>query len=147
MRSAILSYLGRPAYLPSNPKKQQKNTCCGLLRERWLYLDHPIVLKALGWNYEPTIEPSTSYDRYQVFLGFKNMTKLLDEAIAQVRQLPEAEQNKIAAMLIQELESREDVFWDEFEQILEECQMNTGIFDLSYQHDHYIHGLPKRELE
>jgi hypothetical protein len=66
------------------------------------------------------------------------MTKLLDEAIAQVRQLPEAEQNKIAAMLIQELESREDVFWDEFDQILEECQMNTGIAALSYQHDHYI---------
>ena len=80
------------------------------------------------------------------------MTKLLEEAIAQVRQLPEAEQNKIAAMLIaamliQEIESREDVFWDEFDQILEECQMNTGIADLSYQHDHYIHGLPKRELE
>jgi hypothetical protein len=66
------------------------------------------------------------------------MTKLLEEAIAQVRQLPEAEQNKIAAMLIQELESREDVFWDEFDQILEECQMNTGIADLSYQHDYYI---------
>jgi hypothetical protein len=75
------------------------------------------------------------------------MTKLLDEAIAQVRQLPESEQNKIAAMLIKQLESREDVFWDEFDQILEECQMNTGISDLSYQHDHYIHGLPKRELE
>lgn len=75
------------------------------------------------------------------------MTKLLEAAIAQVRQLPEAEQNKIAAMLIQHLESREDVFWDEFDQILEECQMNTGIADFSYQHNHYIHGLPKRELE
>ena len=77
------------------------------------------------------------------------MTKLLDEAIAQVRQLPESEQNQIAAMLIKQLEStsKEDVFWDEFDQILEECQMNTGISDLSYQHDHYIHGLPKRELE
>ena len=77
------------------------------------------------------------------------MTKLLDEAIAQVRQLPESEQNQIAAMLIKQIESKskEDVFWDEFDQILEECQMNTGISDLSYQHDHYIHGLPKRELE
>jgi hypothetical protein len=43
-------------------------------------------------------------------------------------------------LLIQQLESREDVFWDEFDQILEECQMNTGISDLSYQHDYYIHG-------
>lgn len=75
------------------------------------------------------------------------MTKLLEEAIAQVRQLPESEQNKIAAMLIKQIESREDIFWEEFDQILEECQMNTGISDLSYQHDYYIHGLPKRELE
>ena len=77
------------------------------------------------------------------------MTKLLDEAIAQVRQLSESEQNKIAAILIKQLESqsKEDVFWDEFDQILEECQMNTGIADLSYQHDHYIYGTPKRDLE
>jgi hypothetical protein len=33
------------------------------------------------------------------------MTKLLEEAIAQVKQLPESEQNKIAAMLIKQLES------------------------------------------
>ncbi|WP_306342938.1 hypothetical protein, partial [Microcystis aeruginosa] len=78
-----------------------------------------------------------------------DMTKLLEEAIAQVKQLPESEQNKIAAMLIKQLESRspEYDFWDEFDQILEECQMNTGISDLSYQHDHYIHGLPKRYSE
>ena len=75
------------------------------------------------------------------------MTKLLDEAIAQVRQLSESEQNKIAAMLIKQLKSKEDVFGDEFDQILEECQMNTGIADLSYQHDHYIYGTPKRDLE
>lgn len=74
------------------------------------------------------------------------MTKLLEEAISQIRQLPESEQNKIAAMLIKQIESREDIFWEEFDQILEECQMNTGISDLSYQHDYYIHGLPKREL-
>ena len=77
------------------------------------------------------------------------MTKLLEKVIAQVRQLPESEQNQIAAMLIKQLEfkSKEDVFWDEFDQIIEECQMNTGISDLSYQHDHYIHELPKQELQ
>jgi hypothetical protein len=36
-------------------------------------------------------------------------------------------------------------FWDEFDEILEDCQVSTGIKDLSYQHDHYIHGTPKRE--
>ncbi len=75
------------------------------------------------------------------------MTQLLEEAIAKVRQLSESEQNRIAATIIDQLESREDRFWNEFDQIIEEGQMSTGISDLSYQHDHYLHGIPKRESE
>ena len=33
--------------------------------------------------------------------------------------------------------------WDKLSQILDECQMETGITDLAEQHDHYIHGTPK----
>lgn len=36
--------------------------------------------------------------------------------------------------------------WEEFDRILEECQIETGIPDFAHQHDHYIHGTPKREL-
>lgn len=35
--------------------------------------------------------------------------------------------------------------WDKLSQILDECQIETGIPDLAEQHDHYIHGTPKRQ--
>ena len=36
---------------------------------------------------------------------------------------------------------------DDLGELLERCQVNTGIDDLSYQHDHYLYGTPKREAE
>lgn len=38
------------------------------------------------------------------------MTQLLEEAIAKVRELPEAEQNGIAAMIMEQLESKRRFF-------------------------------------
>lgn len=38
-----------------------------------------------------------------------------------------------------------DESWDKFEELLESCKMDAGIEDLAHQHDHYIHGTPKRE--
>lgn len=38
-----------------------------------------------------------------------------------------------------------DSAWDDFAQLLKECQVNTGISDLAHQHDHYLYGTPKRE--
>ncbi len=73
------------------------------------------------------------------------MTDLLEQAIAKVKQLPESEQDNIAQIILKELETKAVDFWDEFDEILEDCQVSTGIKDLSYQHDHYIHGTPKRE--
>lgn len=43
------------------------------------------------------------------------------------------------------LDPKEETDWDEFERITEECSVDTGIEDLAHQHDHYIHGTPKRE--
>ena len=37
-----------------------------------------------------------------------------------------------------------DVEWHSLRQLLESCQMNTGIPDLAHEHDHYIHSKPKR---
>jgi hypothetical protein len=34
--------------------------------------------------------------------------------------------------------------WESLTQLIEECQMDTGIEDLAHEHDHYIHGKPKR---
>jgi predicted DNA-binding antitoxin AbrB/MazE fold protein len=38
-----------------------------------------------------------------------------------------------------------DSAWGDFAKLLKECQVNTGISDLAHQHDHYLHGIPKRE--
>ena len=75
------------------------------------------------------------------------MTELLEKAIASVRQLPESEQDGIAALIFQELERKQALAWDDFDQIIQESQVSTGISDLSYQHDHYIHGTPKQDLD
>ncbi len=71
------------------------------------------------------------------------MTDLLEQAIAKVKQLPESEQDNIAQIILKELETKAVDFWDEFDEILENCQVSTGIKDLSYQDYHYIHGTPK----
>ncbi len=34
--------------------------------------------------------------------------------------------------------------YDALTKLIEECQMETGISDLAYQHDHYLYGTPKR---
>jgi len=75
------------------------------------------------------------------------MTEFLEKAIASVRQLPESEQDGIATIILRELEKKQAVAWDEFDQILQESQVSTEISDLSYQHDHYIHGKPKQDLD
>ncbi len=33
---------------------------------------------------------------------------------------------------------------DSLMQLIEACRMETGIGDLAHQHDHYLHGHPKR---
>ncbi len=75
------------------------------------------------------------------------MSELLEKAIASLRELPESEQDGIAAMIFQELEKKQAVAWDDFDQILQENQVSTGISDLSHQHDHYIHGTPKQNID
>jgi len=42
-------------------------------------------------------------------------------------------------------EEADDDDWEALENLLEECQVETGISDLAQQHDHYLHGTPKRE--
>ena len=75
------------------------------------------------------------------------MIESLNQAIAKIEQLSESEQERIAQIILTEVETKEVDFWDEFDEVLEKCQVSTGIKDLSYQHDHYIHGTPKREEE
>ncbi|WP_313655188.1 hypothetical protein [Planktothrix agardhii] len=74
------------------------------------------------------------------------MNNLLQEAIKKVESLSESEQEKIALLIIEQIKKTEDKnALDEWDLIIQECQINTGITDLAYQHDHYIHGTPKKE--
>jgi hypothetical protein len=75
------------------------------------------------------------------------MTNLLEEAINKVKKLPPLQQENIARIILKELDNKNDSFWQEFDLILEDCQMQTDINDLSYQHDHYLYGKPKQILE
>ena len=36
---------------------------------------------------------------------------------------------------------------DDLGELLERCKVSTGIDDLSYQHDHYLYGTAKKEVE
>lgn len=73
------------------------------------------------------------------------MNNLLQEAIKKVESLSESEQEKISLLIIEQLKEPEDKnALDEWDLIIQECQINTGITDLAEQHDHYIHGIPKR---
>lgn len=74
------------------------------------------------------------------------MIKLLDQAINQVKILPEIEQERIALLILKEISTQENEDYDEFDAIIEECQIQTGIKDLSYQHNHYLYGKPKQDL-
>ena len=75
------------------------------------------------------------------------MTELLEQAISQVRQLPEVEQNSIAELILKALEKKQGSFWADLDEIINESKISTGIADLSYQHDHYAHGGEMREVE
>lgn len=35
--------------------------------------------------------------------------------------------------------------WASLSDLIDACQVETGISDLAHQHDHYIHGTPKRD--
>jgi len=47
---------------------------------------------------------------------------------------PTSDQNQAAS----------DEGWESMMQLIEECQVHTGIGDLAHQHDHYLYGKPKR---
>jgi hypothetical protein len=39
----------------------------------------------------------------------------------------------------------DEISWDEMLDFIDTCAVDAGIEDLAHQHDHYIHGTPKRE--
>ena len=39
----------------------------------------------------------------------------------------------------------EELSWEAFMNVLADSQVDTGIIDLSVEHDHYLYGTPKRQ--
>ena len=49
-------------------------------------------------------------------------------------------------MLMSDADAAEiDAGWESLAALIHKRQMDTGITDLAHQHDHYIHGTPKRD--
>ena len=67
-------------------------------------------------------EPVAAYDEEEVLITFLN---------EQVR--PAASRPAV-----------QETDYDALTKLLEDCQMDAGIEDLAHQHDHYLHGTPKR---
>lgn len=38
----------------------------------------------------------------------------------------------------------EEEAWDTLSRLVEDCGVETGISDFAHQHDHYLHGKPKK---
>lgn len=47
--------------------------------------------------------------------------------------------------LTADLAPADDRGWSSLEQVLDQHTIATGIGDLAHQHDHYLHGKPKRD--
>jgi len=76
------------------------------------------------------------------------MNNLLEEALEKVKSLSESKQEKIALLIIENLQDSENnTEVDELGDLLAKCQVSTGIPDLAEQHHHYIHGTPKIETD
>jgi len=41
-------------------------------------------------------------------------------------------------------EKEVDTGYEALTELIEKCQMDTGITDLAHQHDHYLYGTPKK---
>lgn len=40
--------------------------------------------------------------------------------------------------------SQDPQAWENFFDLLDRCQVQTGISDLAHQHEHYLYGVPKQ---
>jgi hypothetical protein len=70
-------------------------------------------------------------------MSFKELIK------AELELIPEQELQKLYD-IIKDWRKHNQEYQDDLGDLLANCEISTGIPDLSYQHDHYLHGTPKR---
>jgi len=79
-----------------------------------------------------------------------NIKAIYEKGVLRLKEalpIPEGAQVDVTVTLEENSEDphkAEDPSWDTFTQLLAECAIDTGIADLSQQHDHYLYGLPKK---
>ncbi len=76
-------------------------------------------------------EPVAALDQEEVLITFLNERPASPVGSVQKANVEDA--------------SEIDAGWEALTALINECQVDTGIEDLAHQHDHYIHGTPKRE--
>jgi hypothetical protein len=77
-------------------------------------------------------------------MSFKELIK------AELELIPEQELQKLYDIIKdwrKHNQEHQQEHQDDLGALLANCEISTGIPDLSYQHDHYLHGTPKREIE
>ena len=76
-------------------------------------------------------------------MSFKELIK------AELELIPEQELQKLYDIIKNWRKDNQEYqeYQDDLGALLANCEIGTGIADLSYQHDHYLHGTPKREIE
>lgn len=65
---------------------------------------------------------------------------------AELELLPETELGELYELIKSRSQKYRDID-DDLGSLLNRCQVSTGLADLSEQHDHYLHGTPKKEFE
>ncbi len=98
-----------------------------------------IIITFLPYGEVPTVLPAV-YGRFRDTLGKP------DEAI-QGHEGEEVIITFVEERLNHPLLSDEEreAEWKAFEELIDRCAVDTGIPDLAHQHDHYLHGTPKKE--
>ena len=76
---------------------------------------------------------------------YENGVLRLEEALP----IPEGAQVEVTVTLEEENCSDQsragsEPSWDTLTKLLTDCAVDTGIADLSQQHDHYLYGVPKK---
>jgi len=80
-----------------------------------------------------------------------NIKAIYENGILRLEQalpIPEGAQVHVTVTLeensAEDSHKADDPSWDAFTQLLAECAIDTGIADLSQQHDHYLYGVSKK---
>jgi hypothetical protein len=75
----------------------------------------------------------------------ENLAKAYKKSPIQLKdQLRQYLHSWLKQHLSKEMESEKKDPWVEFLDKIDEYAVDTGIPDLSYQHDHYLYGVPKK---